>query len=395
MHILILPSWYPKNSKDVSGVFFRDQALALQRYGHRVGVIAPLMRSMRKLLDTDESKSLLRYEDDGGVNTYRKDVLAILPRVPYGNYKIYKNAARTLLKRYIKDQGKPDIIHAHSAIFAGAAAEELSKEFSIPFVLTEHSTGFARKIYSSWQLKLAKKAIQESKSCIAVSPSLADLISKQFQENKTKWLWVPNVVADRFEGPKTNEREGRPLRFLNLALMTEKKGQLDLIRAFVELINKGTRAELWFGGDGPIRVQLEDMVKSSGISESVHFLGIVPPDEVPGLLTQVDVMVVSSHYETFGVVAAEALMAGIPVIATRCGGPECIVESGDGLLVEPRNPESLATAMLKIAQTIGHYDPKIISERARKRFSGPAIANQLTRIYEDIMRLPTFKMENK
>jgi len=385
MHILLLPSWYPKTPKDVGGVFFRDQALALHSYGHKVGVIAPLLRSLRTFGRTSAESVLLECENDNGIQTYRKEVFALLPRLPYGNYWLFRRAARALLKRYIKENGKPDILHAHAAVFGGAAGAELAEKFDIPLVLTEHSTGFARGVYKNWQLKLAETAIGCARTCIAVSPSLGTLLTEQFPLSDGKWKWIPNVVADRFSAPVESLKKQRPVRFLNLALMTEKKGQRDLLEAFVMLVNGGVDAELWLAGDGPIRAELEALAESSGVLDRVKFLGLVAPGDVPGLLGKVDVMVVSSHYETFGVVAAEALMAGLPVIATRCGGPECIVQEGDGVLVSPQKPGELQVAMSQLSEHLSDYVPADIAKRARERFSGVAVAEKLSNVYADVL----------
>jgi glycosyltransferase involved in cell wall biosynthesis len=127
------------------------------------------------------------------------------------------------------------------------------------------------------------------------------------------------------------------------------------------------------------------MAEASGVAHNVRFLGLVEPGKVPELLAKVDVMVVSSHYETFGVVAAEALMAGVPVVATRCGGPECIVEKGDGLLVPPKQPDELQKAMARVGLHLSDYSPRDIAARARARFSGPAVASRLTTEYENVL----------
>lgn len=385
MHILLLPSWYPKTSCGIRGVFFRDQAFALHSYGHKVGVIAPTMRSLRRLSKVKPEAKLPLYENDNGLLTYRKEFFAALPRIPYGNYHLFKKTARELLKKYITDNGKPDILHAHTAIFGGAAGAKLSEEFSIPLVLTEHSSGFARQVYSNWQLKLAEKSIQRASSCIAVSPSLADLLCEHFPSSKSCWKWIPNVVADRFKTPENIERIDRPVRYINLALMTKNKGQFDLVQAFSQLSHSGLNAELWLAGDGPIRPELEKMTVKSGVADKVRFMGLIEPSKVPDLLAQVDVMVVSSHYETFGVVAAEALMAGVPVIATRCGGPECIVGEGDGLLVPLKKSTGLQEAMRQIGESLANYNRVAIAEHARARFSGAAIASQLTTEYQNVL----------
>lgn len=385
MHILILPSWYPKNPSDVGGVFFRDQALALLSYGHKVGVVSPQMKSLTTLFDRSSNDTFPYFENDDGLPTYRKKVLAALPRLPYGNYLLFLRAARKLMADYVYEYGKPDIIHAHSAIMGGAAAAKLGREQQIPVILTEHSTGFARGSYMRWQLKLASAAVRSSKSCISVSPALGELLAEKLSAPEVYWKWIPNVVADRFEYSDRSVLNGRPFRFVNLALMTNKKGQKDLLQAFYHVVKSGVSAELWLGGDGPIRSELGRLARELGIWDRVSFVGLVPPDEVPALLKQVDVMVISSHYETFGVVAAEALMAGLPVIATRCGGPECVVSKGDGIMVPPKQPEAMAEAMLEIVCNIDGYSATDIANRAKVRFSGPAVAKLLTAEYERIL----------
>ena len=82
MHIFLLPSWYPKNRNDVSDVFFRDQAIALYKHGHKVGVIAPQLRSLQTLLAQSSGTRLETFENDRGIPTYRREFLALAPRVP-------------------------------------------------------------------------------------------------------------------------------------------------------------------------------------------------------------------------------------------------------------------------------------------------------------------------
>lgn len=385
MHILLLPSWYASSSIDVTGVFFRDQAVALKSLGHDVGVIAPVARSVRGLFKNKTKGKMNFYESDNGVHTYRKEFLALLPRIPYGNYMLFKRVARKLFFEYIKRHGCPDVIHAHSVIFGGAAAVQLGEEIGVPVVITEHSSGFALNLYSEWQYRLAQKSYIKSSSCIAVSPALASQLSRRMPETKGKWKWIPNVVANRFSLVGDNSKTHPPIVFLNLALMTEIKGQRDLVHAFHQSKRAGLEAELWLAGDGPIKTSLENEVRALGLEDSVRFLGLIQPHEVPELLKKVNVMVLSSHYETFGVVAAEALMAGLPVIATRCGGPECIVTPEDGLLVPVNDPSKLSVALQLLASTLDQYDSVSISSRAKKRFSGRSIAEEITVEYGRVM----------
>lgn len=385
MHILLIPSWYPDHPGDVKGVFFRDQALALKEFGHQIGVIAPNLRSLRSLLGRGEIDKPSDFELDEGIATYREEVLSLLPRVPYGSFWLLKRAAKNMFRNYIKRHGKPDIIHAHSSIFAGIIATDLASEHGIPIVLTEHSSGFARGTFKNWQLKLAERASVKADLVISVSPSLGRLLGNLFPLTRKRWQWIPNVVADRFNSPKRIPKNNDAIIFLNLAFMNENKGQRDLLRAFQKVATKYDKAELWLAGDGPTRSDLEKEVINLGLYNRVRFLGVVTPELVPELFKKVDVMVVSSHYETFGVVIAEALMAGLPAIATRCGGPESIIQKYDGLLVPVRDPGALGDAMCELLENLKFFDSEAIAERAFARFSGKAIASRLTNEYEKLI----------
>ncbi|MDX5299422.1 MAG: glycosyltransferase [Gammaproteobacteria bacterium] len=262
---------------------------------------------------------------------------------------------------------------------------ELGREYGVPVVLTEHSSGFARGLYKRWQHRLASSAAAGAARRIAVSPTLGGLLKDRLRGSVGDWEWVPNVVAERFQYDlkDVDRDQGRPLRFLSLAFMTQNKGQLDLLHGFATAFPSG-HEELWLGGDGPLRSQLRELAKELGVSDRVRFVGMIDPEDVPSLLMEIDVMVVSSHYETFGLVAAEALMAGRPVVATRCGGPECIVREGDGVLVPVRSPAKLGEGMRLVAENLGKYPADELRRRAWARFSGESIAAQLTRIYEDV-----------
>jgi glycosyltransferase involved in cell wall biosynthesis len=277
-------------------------------------------------------------------------------------------------------------------LFAGIVASEWKSNHGIPYILTEHSSAFARELLRSWQMNLASRAILNANELIAVSPSLADLMSQKFRYLKRDWKWVPNVVSGDFRPNRKNKiPKNRPIRFLNLAMMTENKGQLDLLRSFAREFKNSSRVELWFGGDGPLKEKLKKETLLLGIRDKVNFLGQVQPNEVPELLSRVDAMVIASRYETFGVVAAEALMAGVPVVATRCGGPECIVGENDGILVPPHSPTELGRAMRNISTRFHKIDRSAIAARAFNRFSSEAVADQLSQIYKGMGRRPVSK----
>lgn len=382
MHILILPSWYPLHPSDVQGVFFRDQALALNTYGHKIGVIAVQARSIHTLFSI--WGKFRDFEIDNNLATYRTRFWDIFPGVPFARFWQFRYFLNRCFDSYVREHGMPDIIHAHSVLYAGAAAVDLGRSHRIPVVLTEHSSGFARNLFRPWQIRLASAAAAAAEFRIAVSPALGKLLHRELG---SAWEWVPNVVGKRFENWSIHENRGlgRSLRILNIGVMNKNKGQLNLLKAFSLVHKELKNTELWFAGDGPLRTELERMSASFRLDGRVKFLGMIEPDNIPQLLANADVVVVASRYETFSVVAAEALIMGKPVVATRCGGPECIVGADDGLLVDPEIPDSLGAALVQIVRNLEHYSSANIARRARLRFGTNEVARQLTEIYETLV----------
>ena len=382
MHILIIPSWYPSHPQDVSGVFFRDQAIALKQSGHTVGVLAPKLDRLKTVVSLWSTEQSARYEYDEGIPTYRNSTMSYLPRIPYGNSWFMLRLGRKMFETYLKQQGMPDVIHAHSAIYAGVIARDISLQHNIPYVVTEHSSHFGRHLYLPWQHQLAQSVFASAAKKIAVSRALKDNIVAIMPQLDSLWEYIPNVVSERFAIQKTPAASR--LTFFNLAIMTPNKGQDVLLKAFSLVLSKGLDAQLVLGGDGPFAATLKALAKTLKITKNVTFLGNVTPSKVPELINQSDIMVVSSYQETFGVVVAEALMCGIPVVSTRCGGPESIIEAGDGILVQSKNVDALAEGMYKMSTKLENFDSNDIRARAEARFSAEAIAEKLTLMYQNL-----------
>lgn len=389
MHILIIPSWYPATHDPVNGVYFQEQAHALQAAGHRVGVIAPLLRPMQRLREKVFGWPRgVAYEDDDGIATYRHYAWAWLPGVPFGNARSWLKAAECLFNVYVAEHGNPDIVHAHAALYAGVAATQLKKRCGIPVVLTEHSTAFARGVLQPWQRNVIRKAFQEADVRISVSPNLGKVLEEQYGTAFRPWHWVPNIVDQRFFKVETRphtQLAQRRFRFLNVAMLVAKKGHKDLLKAFANQFRGNLEVELRIASDGPLRRELETMASELGIREQVIFLGKIGRAQVCEEMHLADAFVLTSHYETFGVVVIEALATGTPVVSTNSGGPESILTEDDGILVPVQDVGRLGLAMRAMYENIGQYDSSAIQARCVARFGGSVVAEQLSAIYEKVL----------
>lgn len=385
MHVLVVPSWYPADSEDLSVSYMREQAQALVEYGgHKVGVIFPQL-SQQYSFSGFPGFSQIRVCQETGVSTYRSHALNWFRRIPYVGAYIWIREGMRLFEQYVKENGRPDLIHAHVIFYGGVLAHRISEKYGIPFVITEHNSGYARGFVKPWQLALGAKAVKSAAACIAVGEKFAALLDDTYKFPSGSWKYIPNMVSGRFfehslagnRGPNSTE-----FRFCTVCTLNPNKGVDFLIRAFAASFRGQKTVRLVLGGGGPDLFSLEQLVASSGIADQVSFLGPLRRDQVVDLIAHSDAFVLPSHYETFGVVLVEALALGKPVVATRCGGPESIVRPSDGFLVDKSNVQALASAMQSLLEGQSDYCPHQIRESCWSRFSAQSVVSRITDVYE-------------
>lgn len=168
--------------------------------------------------------------------------------------------------------------------------------------------------------------------------------------------------------PRTHGVRGTRTRFAFVGRLVDWKA-VDLLLQAVALAAERIDLELFVIGDGPERSKLESQARDLGLEARVVFHGFVPQHECPALLSQADALVLPSLYECGGAVVLEAMAMGLPVIATRSGGPVEYLHGGAGLLVDPSTPEEfiagLADAMVRLATSASLR--QALSARGRKR----------------------------
>lgn len=384
MHILIIPSWYPQFTGDVSGSFFREQAIALEKAGYSVGVIYPQIRSLKNLKTILKKPYGLTIENDEGVSTLRWYTANYFPKLKNYNKNHWVRVAVRLFDIYVEKYGKPDIIHVHSMVNAGFAAKLIYEKYDIPYVITEHSSAFARNLIAQDVIELLKPVVEHAKACIAVSQNFSNYLEKKFP--LSNWCYIPNIVNDSFfESTKDIEiKNNNKIRVISVCYLNKNKNTESLIKAFAELIKApfhNCEIELVIGGDGEERKTLETLVYSLQLENYVKFLGPLTRIEVKKEIQKSSLFVVSSRYETFGVVAIEALALGKPVVSTRCGGPESIINNDVGVLVDNNSVSALAKGMLHVCTHLNDYDEKVLKKYCLDSFSERAVINKLAEIY--------------
>ena len=389
LHVLLIPSWYPSWQTPTRGIFFKEQAEALWRAGVDVGVVYPELLSLRSFSFRGIRRNHFQITlgEESGVPTVRIHGWNI-PRLKIGVYLRVRLAMR-LVDLYVQRFGKPDLFHAHSVLWGGYVATLVAQKYGIPYVITEHSSAYARALVLPWQGLYIRESLCKAAKVIAVSHSLATLLRKYSPEKEIQI--VPNVVNTDFFTLPSTPRAIKPFRFLTVASLIPNKGIDVLIRAFAWTFRDQSDVCLEVGGDGPQRAELEALAESLKIEDKVRFIGFLSRDQVRDAMWRANVFVLASFQETFGVVLIEALATGLSVIATRSGGPEDFVWPQVGWLVESGNMDDLARCLKHV---YGNYlqvctrEPEI-RKYAMQHFSEKAVTEMLLESYNQILESRT------
>lgn len=386
-HVLILPSWYPTPENPFSGIFFYEQAKALRAEGVKVGVVYPQPESLLRVRSGEIWSNPFRrnlFVEEEGIPTLRGLGWFIPKLLPAGMAFLLR--AQHLVREYVKRFGVPDLLHAHSALWGGVAALRAGLTLGVPYLITEHFSGFLVGSIDLLKAAYAEKAFRGASLVIAVSKPLAEVL-KKYGAEEGRLRVIPNMVdVDHFTLPP-QQRQEMPFRFLTVAFLERPKGLHILLQAFAAAFGREKHVRLMVGGDGPQRSELEELAGRLGIADQVDFLGLLSREGVREAMWQANVFVLPSLVETFGVVLIEALSTGLPVVATRCGGPEDIVQDGVGVLCDPGDVHGLANALAEVYRGYPGYRTREaqIRQYAVGAFSSKAVARSLLGVYEEIL----------
>ena len=287
------------------------------------------------------------------------------------------------VRRIIIDH-KIDIVHARSRVPAWIAFFAC-RGTDASFITTCH--GYYKNKFFSQVMGWAKRVIVPSE---AIGRHMID----HFKVPAESIRRIPRSVdLDRFAAVKKEKHKGNGPIIAMVGRITPLKGHTYFLQAMAKVVRKYPYAKVWIIGDAPVQKEaykreLEDLAKRLGLSTQVSFLG--NRSDVPELLAQADVLVLSTVTpESFGRVILEAQAVGVPVVATQVGGVIDIIDhERTGLLVTPKDPDSMAEAVMRL------WEDKSLAQRlieaAKKKlqdeFTLDKMASRTIAVYEELLR---------
>ena len=296
MKVTVLTTSYPRTREDVAGRFVADAVEHVRRRGVEVEVVSPL----------DFRHHGIAYGSGIVGNLRRRPARALL-------LPLMLRGLRRAAWRASRDS---DLVHAHW-LPLGWVAMRLER----PFVVQLWGTDVELARRAPW---LARRILRRARLTLCASNALADA-ARELGAQEVR------VIGSGVELPPSVGEEAKPPEVLYAGRLSAEKGILDLLAA----ADNGMK--LTIAGDGPLRERVPDA------------LGFVTHDQLGPLYQRAAVVAVPSHREGFGVVCAEAMAHGRPVVAGAVGGLlDLVVHEETGLLVPPRDVQALREALHRL-----------------------------------------------
>jgi L-malate glycosyltransferase len=372
MNILILTHSYPDAAIKWRGLFIKDQAIALST---KHEVIVVYFKVDYSHLAPFSKYSFIQRQN-GRVTEYEITTRKSFPVINQFKYlkDTYKFISREILARK-----KIDIIHSHLSYPGGFLGTIIQRRKGIPCVLTEHS--WINKYFRSLIHKISVLyTLNHSARVVAVSQALKDDINHY---SRCPVCVVPNVVEMTKFSLTSTSRKDKNLNAGILGGMGNYRKGLDILIKALPLL-KDLELTVHIGGDGKLLQEFKDIAKELDAERNCIFYGEIKPEAIFDFYSKLDFYILPSRDETFGVVVVEAMACGLPVIATRCGGPEEIITKETGILIEKENPAELAVAIRYITANMDSYDRKAIRDYVLDKYSPESFVKSISEVYREL-----------
>ncbi len=408
INILFIPSWLPGTGLlRVNGVFSVHQAEIINKYSLKYRPIIvewgqgreyiPLARPW-ELREWRRVRKQLRntwVDDSNGVMRLKvKPPIMWSHQLPLGGHQRLVPKIIELINEVYSQEGLEfGIIHAHVSYPGGYLASKISKELNVPYVLTEFMGPFPfphfRRFESMYDEFIAKP----------IRDASANLVLSLYLKERYGLLRLPEpeivpfsvdgsrfkpIAEDIFHENKASNQD-KDTRLLFIGSIIKEKGVGDLIQALRMLHDSGRRVTLTIIGDGKDASRFHKLANELSVNNIIEWKGLVDNQDLPEMMHDADVFVLPSWHDTFGVVYVEAMACGLPIVATRCGGPDSFITDEIGRLVPVKSPILLAEAIGELIDNLECYSRNTIRRIFEENFSDETVVRRLEAVYDQAL----------
>jgi L-malate glycosyltransferase len=374
MKILIIVAWMPYDKKPFHAVWIIDNLKALDS----AGIDYDLLHIVIDDMDIHQNKSLEKI--------YDKKLEKNIYRITFSFSESIKEKIDRLnsffnSKEFTRIVEGKDIIHSHNI---NPIAFSLVNNTNKQVVLTSHYTGLKSDM-RFWRFKkYYKETIKKAILTTCVSEPYQKLMNSY---NFDKRISVVHNAIDILKFKKIIKKEKRKYKLISIGTFSKRKGTDILIKAISLIVKKNNDIDFHItiiGGTDSNMLEYKNLVKKENLEDFVELKHYQTREWIENKLCEYDLFIVSSLVETFSVVTVEAMAAGLPILTTKCNGPESLINEKIGLVVKKNSIKSLYTGLMKIIPNIDMFDSDYIHNYAYNNYSIEKIGLEWKKIYEEI-----------
>jgi len=367
---LLVTHVFPRSADDPNAPFLLRHAQGLVSAGVTVRVLAPHAPGLPDEHEVDGiTVRRVRYGRDRNEDIAYRGEMHLLARRPRGAvHALRLIGSMAAAVRHESLAWRADVLDVHWLVPGGVVARMARS--GVPVVVSVHGTDLALAARGGAALRAARYGLAGTDAVVAMSAPLAEDLVTVLGRRADAVTPLPAQPPPTAVAPPPGTGS-----VLAVGRLVPEKGHLDLVDAVAQLGNSGRDLRLAIVGEGPERTAIAERASAAGVP--IELPGATPPSQLDDWYARADVVVVPSHREGFGLVAAEALLRGRPVVATDAGGLAEIVEDGvTGWSVRPRDPAGLARAIAAVLDdpTEATRRTDAGAARVRERWSPDALS---------------------
>ncbi|MEO8760849.1 MAG: glycosyltransferase [Bacteroidia bacterium] len=370
INVLVIPDLFPKFEGDVQGIFILDYLKAVQTYCNINVLFLRLVGKQGLHIENTDTATVYRY-----CVSSKKMPTLLKPLA----YLIWFIKGYQIGKQFKDVQ----IIHSHGSILSGTLSWLLSKKLKIPFIITEHQGPFSMTSENFWKLHWTRFIMQKANAVLTVSNHLKqEILSSNIHPKKI--IVTNNPVDTNLFKLKTNVDKTNNILFVGR--LDNFKGGLRTLQAFEKISFNNTLNNLTIVGDGEDFLPIKNYIaQHPHLTDKVILKGMLSKQAIANEMQVADFFVFPSRHESFGLVIAEALSCGLPVVVGNQTAPKEYVNKNNGLLVPPDDVDALALAMQQLIDTFTNYDTIAIRNEVVTNFGFDAFGKKLQAIYSEFL----------
>ena len=369
LHILFLCGWYPSKVLPKNGDFIMRHAKTVNAM-HTVSVLHIISKPRI-------SKTEIEVEKDNNLHTY---IAYIKPsKNPFLKLYRFWFAYQALLKEI----GGFDIVHLNKLYPFGLLALHLKKIKKLPYIISEHWTGYHLKEKKSlpWLEQILSKKITANASFVC--PVSSDLKNSMLKSGlRGNYQIIPNVVNTTLFKPTLKTSKVFTITHISSLLDKHKNisGMLRVAKQLEDCIDS-----FQWNFIGGTEGQFKNLIKNLDFKKNqVCFIDHIDHKKVPGFLNASDVFILFSNYENLPCVILEAFSCGVSVIATKVGGIQEFFPNEFGFLIDKKNEQQLLDKIISLYKEPKNQQP-IMHQYAIDNFSSEKICDSFTKLYREAL----------